>query len=142
MNANVHSIIGSRIKQIRDDRGMCVDTLAGKIGLSAEEISAYENASRKISVNTLFELGAALGAPISTFFASNNGERRGKPRAGVSLHGTSGGADEAPVVGRRCSGAPERDDLRASVGDLANLSQSLSVTWRSLSEPAADRGTE
>lgn len=142
MSANVHTLIGSRIREIRDDRGMCVDTLAGKSGLSAEEISAYENASRKISVNTLFELGAALGAPISTFFASNVGERRGGPRAGDSRIETSGGADAAPRFGKRCSGAPERDDLRASVGDLANLSQSLSITWHSLSGPAADRGTE
>ncbi len=142
MNANIHSLIGSRIRQIRDDRGMCVDTLAGKSGLSAEEISAYENASRKISVNTLFELGAALGAPISTFFASGTGEKRGKSRAGVSRQGTSGGADEASHAGKRCSGSLERDDLRASVGDLANLSQSLSITWHSLSGPAADRGTE
>jgi len=143
MIANVHSLIGNRIREIRDDRGLCVDALAGKIGLSADEISGYENATRKISVSTLFELGAALGAPISTFFACGGGGRRGVTRAGVSHEsGTPGGAGEARPALKRCSGAPVRDDLHATVGDLANLSQSLSITWHSLSGPATDRGTE
>lgn len=142
MQANIHNLIGNRIKQIRDDRGIAADSLAGIVGCSVEEISAYENATKKISVNTLFELGAALGAPISYFFATGSGGRRAVNHAGVSHIETSGGADEAPHAELRSSGAPKRDDLRASVGDLANLSQSLSISWRTLSEPATDRGTE
>ena len=142
MGANIHSVIGSRIREVRDDRGIDLKALAGKLGRSAEELSAYENGRGKISVNTLFELGAALGAPISTFFASDGGGRRGGIRAGYSRTETSGGADAAPRSGKRSSGIPERDDLRVSVGDLANLSHSLSVTWHSLSGPAAKRGTD
>jgi transcriptional regulator with XRE-family HTH domain len=61
--------VGTRLRQLREARGVSIRTLATMSGLSANALSMIERGKTSPSVSTLYRLAAALENPITDFFA-------------------------------------------------------------------------
>jgi len=60
--------VGSRLRQLRDERKISMRGLATKSGLSANALSMIERGKTSPSVSTLYKLADALGVDITAFF--------------------------------------------------------------------------
>jgi transcriptional regulator with XRE-family HTH domain len=67
-NPSVDEHIGSRIRARRRALRMTQDELAGRVGVTAQQIHKYENGSNRVAASKLFEIATVLQAPISAFF--------------------------------------------------------------------------
>jgi transcriptional regulator with XRE-family HTH domain len=61
--------VGSRLRALRQERGLSLRSLAELSGLSPNTISLVERGATSPSVSTLQRLATALGVLITTFFA-------------------------------------------------------------------------
>jgi len=61
--------VGSRLRQLRDVRGVSMRKLATMSGLSANALSMIERGKTSPSVSTLYKLADALGLPVTDFFS-------------------------------------------------------------------------
>ena len=74
--------VGSRMRLRRHLLGLTMQTLAGAIGVTYQQIQKYEKATDRISASRLFNLSHVLDVPISFFFedlspaAAGGGRRR------------------------------------------------------------------
>ncbi|MFM8319772.1 MAG: helix-turn-helix domain-containing protein [Chloroflexota bacterium] len=68
------SSIGQQIRQLRQERNLTLDELAGKCQISTAFLSQIERSQSNPSVATLYALSDALGISIASFFndAENN----------------------------------------------------------------------
>ncbi len=66
------SIVGSRIRSIREQRGVSLRALADRCGLSANAISLIERGENSPTVSSLQRLAAALDVPITDFFEAQD----------------------------------------------------------------------
>jgi transcriptional regulator with XRE-family HTH domain len=62
------TIVGPRIRAIREQRDVSLRTLADQCGLSANAISLIERGENSPTVSSLQRLAAALDVPITRFF--------------------------------------------------------------------------
>ncbi|WBY48586.1 helix-turn-helix transcriptional regulator [Latilactobacillus curvatus] len=53
---DINNYVGTKIKTFRESRDWTQDQLAEKLNTSRQTISRYESSTRKISLDTLFEL--------------------------------------------------------------------------------------
>jgi transcriptional regulator with XRE-family HTH domain len=60
--------VGSRLRQLRSERGKSMRSLARASGLSTNALSMIERGRTSPSVSTLYKLADALGVPITAFF--------------------------------------------------------------------------
>ena len=60
--------VGTRLKELREARGVSMRALATKSGLSANALSMIERGKTSPSVSTLYKLADALGVSITAFF--------------------------------------------------------------------------
>lgn len=60
--------VGSRLRQLRLERGKSMRALARSSGLSTNALSMIERGRTSPSVSTLYKLADALGVPITAFF--------------------------------------------------------------------------
>ena len=60
--------VASRLRELREERGISMRTLATKSGLSANALSMIERDKTSPSVSTLYKLADALGVSITAFF--------------------------------------------------------------------------
>lgn len=60
--------VGSRLKQLRIERGQSMRSLARASGLSTNALSMIERSRTSPSVSTLYKLADALEVPITAFF--------------------------------------------------------------------------
>lgn len=60
--------VGSRLRQLRSERGKSMRALARASGLSTNALSMIERGRTSPSVSTLFKLADALEIPITAFF--------------------------------------------------------------------------
>lgn len=60
--------VGSRLRELRQERGMSMRSLARESGLSANALSMIERGRTSPSVSTLYKLSDALEIPITAFF--------------------------------------------------------------------------
>ncbi|MBN1147634.1 MAG: helix-turn-helix domain-containing protein [Anaerolineales bacterium] len=60
--------VGSRLRQLRTERGKSMRALARASGLSTNALSMIERGRASPSVSTLYKLADALGVPITAFF--------------------------------------------------------------------------
>lgn len=60
--------VGTRLRELREERKTSMRGLATKSGLSANALSMIERGKTSPSVSTLYKLADALGVPITTFF--------------------------------------------------------------------------
>jgi quercetin dioxygenase-like cupin family protein len=86
--------VGSRLRELRNGRGISIRALAEKSGLNVNTLSLIENQRTSPSVSTLQLLAQTLQVPISAFFETAQGnnlvvhQKNGaRPRAAFT-HGT------------------------------------------------------
>jgi transcriptional regulator with XRE-family HTH domain len=60
--------VGSRLRELRIERGFSIRALAEKSGLNVNTLSFIENGKTSPSVSTLQQVAAALELPINAFF--------------------------------------------------------------------------
>lgn len=69
--------VGSRLRELRTERGLSMRSLARLSGLSTNALSMIERGKTSPSVSTLYKLSEALEIPITAFF------RTEPPRQGI-----------------------------------------------------------
>ena len=62
-----HTIIGSKIKGIRESKNLSLEEIAESSGLSIEQISSIENDQNLPSLGPLIKIARALGVRLGTF---------------------------------------------------------------------------
>jgi transcriptional regulator with XRE-family HTH domain len=60
--------VGSRLRELRQERGLSLRNLARASGLSTNALSMIERSRTSPSVSTLYKIADALGVPITAFF--------------------------------------------------------------------------
>ncbi len=60
--------IGFAIKQLRKNLGMSQMQLAGKMGISYQQVQKYEKGINELGMSRLRQVAKALGVPASIFF--------------------------------------------------------------------------
>jgi len=65
--ANNNTIIGSKIKGIRESKNLSIAEIAERSGLSAEQITSIENDQYLPSLGPLIKIARALGVRLGTF---------------------------------------------------------------------------
>ena len=68
--------VSTRLRELREGRGISMRTLATRSGLSANALSMIERGKTSPSVSTLYKLAAALGVSITAFLAQRQRKRR------------------------------------------------------------------
>jgi transcriptional regulator with XRE-family HTH domain len=68
--------VASRLRDLREARGISMRTLATKSGLSANALSMIERSKTSPSVSTLYKLADALGVSITAFFGSETEKKQ------------------------------------------------------------------
>ncbi len=63
--------VGKKIKDIREDKGLTLEDIAGRTGLSPSDISQIENLMVSPSLGTLIKLARAIEVSISYFFGED-----------------------------------------------------------------------
>ena len=62
--------VGTRLREARHARGMTLEDLAGRIGMSHQQLQKYERGTNRISAGTLFDIAVLLDVPIARFYES------------------------------------------------------------------------
>jgi transcriptional regulator with XRE-family HTH domain len=68
--------VSSRLRELREARGISIRTLATQSGLSANALSMIERDKSSPSVSTLYKLSAALGVSITAFFGTESEKKQ------------------------------------------------------------------
>ena len=116
--------VGTRIKSIRKRKGLTLQDLSEKSGMSATAISAIERNVSSPTVNTLASIGKALGESLATLLGeseiayvvtrANGRERPATQARGVDLQSLAAGVPGqrfVPTIGVLAPGATSGDDL-------------------------------
>lgn len=61
--------VGRNIRLYRNECGMTLADLAGKIGVSQQQVQKYESGASRVSASTLVALAEVLNVPIQDLFA-------------------------------------------------------------------------
>ena len=64
--------VGRRIRSRRNDHRLNLETVAGAIGCSTQQLRKYETGENRASAGVLHRLGRALGAKPSYFFIDSD----------------------------------------------------------------------
>lgn len=72
--ANAANVIGVRLRQARQERGLSLRSLAAQVGVTASLLSQVETGHVNPSVDTLFGLSEALEVPACHFFEAHHVE--------------------------------------------------------------------
>jgi len=67
-HSTVDGLIGRRVKQAREAKGMSAEALAHEMDLSVEDLYRYESGQVRIDAETLCQFSKSLDKPISYFF--------------------------------------------------------------------------
>jgi len=60
--------VGARIRLRRRMQGVSQEKLAEALGLTFQQVQKYERGANRVSASKLYEIAAALRAPVSYFF--------------------------------------------------------------------------
>jgi transcriptional regulator with XRE-family HTH domain len=69
---NSHSIVGSKIKGIRESKNLSVEEIAERSGLSVDQINSIETDQNLPSLGPLIKIARALGVRLGTFMDDND----------------------------------------------------------------------
>jgi transcriptional regulator with XRE-family HTH domain len=69
---NTNTIVGSKIRGIRESKNLSVEEIAERSGLSAEQITSIENDENLPSLGPLIKIARALGVRLGTFMDDND----------------------------------------------------------------------
>ena len=67
-----HSIVGSKIKGIRETKNITIEEISERSGLSAEQIISIESDQNLPSLGPLIKIARALGVRLGTFLDDND----------------------------------------------------------------------
>ena len=59
--------IGQKVRALRLDRGLSQGELAGRIGITFQQVQKYENGVNRVSSGRLLRIAAALHVPVTAF---------------------------------------------------------------------------
>ncbi len=68
--------VGARIRLKRKLIGMSQQSLAGKLGVTFQQVQKYEKGTNRVGASRLSQIATALDVPMSYFFDGNQGERQ------------------------------------------------------------------
>ncbi len=122
--------VGNRIKSIRKRKGLTLQDLSEKSGMSATAISAIERNVSSPTVNTLASIGKALGESLSSLLGESEiayvvtraggRERPATESRGADIQSLAAGVPGqrfVPTIGILAPGASSGDDLLNHRGD-------------------------
>ena len=69
---NQHSVIGAKIKSMRETKGLSVEEISERSGLSVEQIESIETDQNLPSLGPLIKVARALGVRLGTFLDDND----------------------------------------------------------------------
>jgi transcriptional regulator with XRE-family HTH domain len=78
--------VGAKLRELRMQRRVSQMELAGRVGVTFQQIQKYEKGVNRISASKLFELAECLGVEVQEFFAGlppgggSKAERAAVPR--------------------------------------------------------------
>jgi transcriptional regulator with XRE-family HTH domain len=124
--------VGARIRLRRRMQGVSQEKLADALGLTFQQVQKYERGANRVSASKLYEIAAALRAPISYFFdgladpavEDGAGSRTGDEQTVHSFLMTAEGLELArlfPVIPRGQIRRRLLDLLRAMTDDGEDL---------------------
>jgi transcriptional regulator with XRE-family HTH domain len=108
---------GQRLRGARESRGLTLDQLSERAGLSKAHVSRLESGERQASIGALVNLSTALGVRISTLLGEDDDRRSlatfepGAPRhraGGLLIAACSGYADSRAIEALRVTVKPHR----------------------------------
>ncbi|MBO4827067.1 MAG: helix-turn-helix domain-containing protein [Prevotella sp.] len=70
--SNHHTIVGFKIKGIRESKNLSIEEIAERSGLSPEQIASIENDEHLPSLGPLIKIARALGVRLGTFLDDND----------------------------------------------------------------------
>jgi transcriptional regulator with XRE-family HTH domain len=121
--------VGARIRLRRRMQGVSQEKLADALGLTFQQVQKYERGANRVSASKLYEIAAALHAPVAYFFdglADPTGDGSGEATGASDEHDvhaflmTAEGLELARLFPQVPRGRVRRrllDLLRALVGD-------------------------
>lgn len=113
--------VGARISARRQALGLSQAALAGRIGVSFQQLQKYESGANRISASRLHHLAQALGAPVGAFFP----DQAAAPSATTPMPALL----ETPE-GRRLAAGFARIPARATRRAIAHLAEALAAPTR------------
>ena len=69
---NNHSVVGTKIKGLRETKNLTLEEIAERSGLSVEQIQSIENDVNLPSLGPLIKIARALGVRLGTFMDDND----------------------------------------------------------------------
>ena len=69
---------GSKIRQIRKEKGLTQSILASKVGIQQSDLCRMENGEYKVSLDALFKILGVFGLEIGEFFDDNKATSQGR----------------------------------------------------------------
>ena len=98
MSSN-NTVVGSKIKAIRESKNLSIEEIAERSGLTADQIISIENDQNLPSLGPLIKIARALGVRLGTFMDDNDAlgpvVTRAKDREADSSISFSNGATDA-----------------------------------------------
>jgi transcriptional regulator with XRE-family HTH domain len=91
MNHDTTSVVGQRLRALREQQGLSLRALAGKCGLSLNAISKIERGENSPTVASLHLLASALNVPITEFFREASDQSIVYVKRSQRLHSQRGG---------------------------------------------------
>lgn len=76
--------VGSRIRKLREARGLNLHELARLCGISASALSLIETGKRDLRISSLYRIAVALRVAMGDLLDGAN-EAGGKPRSGAEI---------------------------------------------------------
>ena len=67
-----HTIVGAKIKGLRESKNLSVEEIAERSGLSVDQIASIENDQNLPSLGPLIKIARALGVRLGTFMDDND----------------------------------------------------------------------
>src|SRR3954452_10772214 len=77
--------VGSRVRLRRIELAMTQEALAGKLGLTSQQVQKYEKGTNRMAARRLHDISEVLGVPVAFFFEDLPGVSAAprSPRAGI-----------------------------------------------------------
>src|SRR5947199_10041525 len=64
--------IAQKLRALRLDRGLSQGDLAGKIGVTFQQLQKYEKGANRVSAGRLMRIAAALHVPVTAFYGARS----------------------------------------------------------------------
>lgn len=70
--------VAARLREGRHARGLTLVDLAGRLGVSHQQLQKYESGANRISAGMLYEVADLLDMPLADFFVSEGPAKDGR----------------------------------------------------------------